>query len=157
MTARKAPFLSSRHALHDNLGGESPGPAYKPDLAAVRPGSCSPTMQGRGRGHWEALDSSSRAISARQILGPTHITRYSTHLLGDGPRTHFYTASLDRWPGAFISEAHSAVQNGLRYGAEPHYRPCYSQVDGHVTTASLGSGPEDRFDDKWLPCSGRLQ
>jgi hypothetical protein len=98
-----------------------------------------------------------RASSARQILGPTHITRYSTHLLGDGPRTHFGTASLDRWPGAFISEHHSAVQNGLRYGAEPHYKPCYSQVDGHVATASLGSGPDDRFDDKWLPGSGRLQ
>uniref|UniRef100_A0A383W148 Uncharacterized protein n=1 Tax=Tetradesmus obliquus TaxID=3088 RepID=A0A383W148_TETOB len=156
LAGRKAPFLSSRHALHDNLGCESPGPAYKPDLAAVRPGSCSPTMQGRGRGHWEALASSSRAASARQILGPTHITRYSTHLLGDGLRTHFGTASLDRWPGAFISEAHSAVQNGLRYGAEPHYRSCYSQVDGHVAAASLGSGPEDRFDDKWLPRSGRL-
>lgn len=88
-----------------------------------------------------------RSPTAKQLLGPDAISRNSNHLLGDGPRTIFGSASLEdqHWP--HISNHHSRVLYSGRHSPDSKYKLSYSQVDPHVGTRLLSSGPDNRFDD----------
>ena len=56
----KVPFLSARHCKVENTGVGSPGPVYHPDMSCTLPAAASPTMLGRGRDVWTALEAASR-------------------------------------------------------------------------------------------------
>lgn len=147
-------FLSQKHAMRENVGVHSPGPAaYSPDTSPTRVAAAEYSLGKKAASYFDLYLDPQRQLSP----GPMYTPKVKTW--GNDPRATFGKAP-SRWePEAnlsatpFISKQHAYLNHGVHSPGPGVYSPETSKPQ-HVPTPALSSGQQDRFYDRFEP--GRI-
>uniref|UniRef100_A0A7S3QN89 Uncharacterized protein n=2 Tax=Dunaliella tertiolecta TaxID=3047 RepID=A0A7S3QN89_DUNTE len=152
------PFVSAGHALKENVGVHSPGPArYSPDTSPTRSSPAKYSIAKKAPSYFDAFLDPGRQLSPGPMYCPTinsHADRpWKSQSATFGKGTKYWNPELNLSAAPFISHSHARVVNqGVHSPGVGAYRP--KQPQPKVRSALLSSGPKDRFYDRFEP--GRL-
>ncbi|KAF5836218.1 hypothetical protein DUNSADRAFT_6230 [Dunaliella salina] len=152
------PFVSAGHALKENVGVHSPGPArYSQDSSPTRTSPAKYSMAKKAPSYFDAFLDPGRQPSPGPVYRPTinsHADRpWNPQSATFGKSTKYWDPARNLSAAPFVSHSHARVANqSVHSPGVGAYRPKHPQPKVHSTL--LSSGPKDRFYDRFEP--GRL-